>query len=127
MSDFDLSPYQILCLEHEDTSLYGEVIQIIVERKLCWLRPLALLRREPQDPENIETFYDLRQSADLLYPVSLFRVAIDTEVLPILTRLERPKNGQNPIAALEDDQMMHQQLHSFIRQIWRARPEAFQR
>jgi hypothetical protein len=126
----DLQPHQILCLDHEATSLYGEVIQIITERHLCWFRPLALLQRESHRPDAIETLYDLRQGADLLYPVSFFRAALDVEVLPILMQLDHLKVGQNAPSSThvqqpDDQQIAHQQLQRFVRQIWQAQPDAF--
>lgn len=34
---------QIASLEHDHKNLYGEVIQIVPRRKLCWFRPLCLV------------------------------------------------------------------------------------
>ncbi|PSB11192.1 hypothetical protein C7B62_06475 [Pleurocapsa sp. CCALA 161] len=34
---------QIVCLEHQGSNLYGEVIQLIPDRQLCWFRPLCLV------------------------------------------------------------------------------------
>lgn len=34
---------QIACLEHDHKNLYGEVIQMVPRRKLCWFRPLCLV------------------------------------------------------------------------------------
>jgi hypothetical protein len=119
MTVTDTHFYQILCLEHHDTALYGEVIQINWERNLCWLRPLALLQH-PEEATHI--LYDLRQGSDLLCPNTLFRTALDTEVLPILTQLENLKTGPT---ALYPDPVAHQQLQSFIRQLWQAQPDAF--
>lgn len=113
-------PHQVLCLEHESTSLYGEVIQWIAERNLYWVRPIALVYRDHS--LEISSLYDLRQGADLLYPRSLFRVAIDTEVLPILMQLEMLRASQD--VAFSD--LAHQQLQTFIWQIWQAHRAAFQ-
>jgi hypothetical protein len=65
----------------------------------------------------------LRQGADLLYPQSLFRAALDVEVIPVLTQLEL-LSGQDK-AYRTNAGLAHQQLQSFIRQIWLAHPEAF--
>jgi hypothetical protein len=119
MTVTDTHFYQILCLEHQNTALYGEVIQINWERNLCWLRPLALLQ---QTEESVPILYDLRQGSDLLCPNTLFRTALDTEVLPILAQLESLKTRHT---ALSPDPAAHQQLQSFIRQLWQAQPDAF--
>jgi hypothetical protein len=122
--------HQILCLEHEETKLYGEVIQIITERHLYWLRPLVLCQSQlnARDSESATIFYDLRQGADLLCPQALFRVALDTEMIPILTQLEDAKTEAEtlPIEELSAAQSVaHRQLQAFIRRVWQAHPEAF--
>lgn len=35
-------PRQILCLEQGQSRLYAEVIQVVADRPVCWLRPLVL-------------------------------------------------------------------------------------
>lgn len=119
-SETDLHPHQILCLDHKNTSLYGELIQIIHERNLYWLRPLALLQRSDQDPTIIENLYDLRQGADLLYPAFLFRAALDTELLPLLTQLENLKTDHPGGLSTHTGQIAHQQLQSFVREVWQV-------
>jgi hypothetical protein len=117
-------PSQIVCLEHEATRMYAEVVQIVETRHLCWARPLALvvgsdLESHPQiDSKNL---YDLRQGADLLLPTILFRQALDTEVIPLLSQLyglEEEAKGHEAIAA-------RQSLHQLIRQICQTHPDAF--
>lgn len=125
-----LQPHQILCLDHENTSLYGEAIQIITERHLCWFRPLALLQREPNNPDATGMLYDLRQDADLLYPISFFRMALDVEVLPILMQLNGLKVGQNAplsthVQQPNPQQIAHQKFQHFVRQVWQAQPDSF--
>jgi hypothetical protein len=120
-----LQPSQIICLEHETTRLYAEVVQIVEARHLCWARPLALITGsdlqgspQPIDPKNL---YDLRQGADLLLPAILFRQALDVEVIPLLSQLyelEGEAKGQEAIAA-------RQSLNQLIRQIWQAHPDVF--
>lgn len=127
----DSYPHQILCLEHEETKLYGEVIQIIAGRHLYWLRPLALLQTQVgclEDSEPPTTLFDLRQGADLLWPQKLFRVALDTEVIPILTQLDSPKAATAALPtedSLKAQSISHGQLQAFIHRIWQAHPEAF--
>ncbi|MBF2050328.1 MAG: hypothetical protein EDM05_018990 [Leptolyngbya sp. IPPAS B-1204] len=113
--------YEILCLEYQDTALYGEAIQIIQERNLCWLRPLALLQQTQQE-RALPILYDLRQGSDLLCPHTLIRTALDTEVLPILAQLENLKAS---CATPVPEPVAHQQLQAFIRKICQAQPDAF--
>lgn len=142
-------PQQILCLEHEQSKLYAEVIQVVPDRPVCWLRPMILeveispnllpnpglatssQNCHPTDspyqttiPETIpETTqlktYDLRLSADLLLPPSLFRPALDTEVIPLLGQINSTEFN------LEEAQNAHHLLRDFIRKVWEQYREAF--
>ena len=125
-SAYQFQPRQIVCLEHENTRLYTEVIEVVTSRQVCWVRPL-MLAVSPLEPDSLPTFwpehlhlYDLRQGADLLWPASLFRLALDTEVIPLLVQLDDPSKMQpaNPSEA-------HQQLSGFVRQVWQAYKSAF--
>ncbi|MGB3511865.1 MAG: hypothetical protein WBA93_22040 [Microcoleaceae cyanobacterium] len=122
----NFKPSQILCLEHKDTCLYAEVIQVLETRKMCWVRPLILkvFSSESDGKSNQEisekpTLWDLREGADLVWPICLFREAIDTEVIPLLAELElldgKQKNQQNS----------HQQLRHFVKIVWEAYPDVF--
>lgn len=108
----EFEPAQIVCLEQNNTYLYSEVIQVIVKRQLCWVRPLMLFG----DSEEI---IDLRLGADLLLPISLFRLAMDTEVIPLIVRLDTNAFNHN-------GDYNRQQLDRFIRQIWQANRDIFQ-
>lgn len=122
-------PHQILCLEHEGTCLYGEVIQVAALRQLCWVRPLMLAIPIPQGvlpsattfqiTSELVTLYDLRQGADLLWPLTLFRAALDTEVISLLPQLEGSKTQ------LHNSSVAHQQLKDFAHKVWQAHPYAF--
>jgi hypothetical protein len=74
----------------------------------------------PPFPDESRELYDLRQGADLVWPQSLFRLALDTEVIPLLTELQSfppPEPGFSAIA--------HDRLRSFVQLVWQAHPEAF--
>ncbi|NJK27922.1 MAG: hypothetical protein HC925_04525 [Coleofasciculaceae cyanobacterium SM2_3_26] len=105
-------PYQIVCLHHERTALYAEVIQVLVDRQLCWVRPIALV--------GDDTEQDLRQGSDLLLPTCLFEPALDTEVMSLLSQLE----VSDSILKFDGDR--RQSLHAFVRQICQAHPHLFQ-
>lgn len=115
-SAHNFQPSQIVCLEHEGMYLYTEVIQIVESRQLCWTRPLMLavapLLTDPFPQPPI--LYDLRQGADLLWPLSFFRTALDTEVVPLLAQLQASKDQSE---AVESAQL---QLSHFVRQVWQA-------
>lgn len=125
-ADSTFHPSQIVCLEHGNAYLYAEVIQVIPARQLCWARPLALALplAEPNSDASTNDFaavtlYDLRQGADLLWPISLFRTALDTEVIPLLTQIGDSKQS-------EGDRLAHHQLRAFMRLVWQSHPDAFQ-
>lgn len=106
----DFQSGQIVSLEHDDRRLYAEVIQIVVSRQLCWVRPLLLVANTCE-PLLVT---DLRDGSDLLWPVNLFRPALDTEVITLLSQVlaKEPK--------FEPDSTAKQQLNQFIYQFWQA-------
>lgn len=57
-----LQPGQIVSLEHGDRNLYAEVIQFVVSRQLCWVRPLIMVTLIQESP----LITDLRDASDLL-------------------------------------------------------------
>ncbi|MBD2251396.1 hypothetical protein [Nostoc parmelioides] len=109
----NFQPGQIVSLEHGDKNLYAEVIQVVVSRQLCWVRPLLLVTYTSELP----IITDLRDGSDLLWPINLFRHALDTEVITLLSQvlLKEPKS--------ETDSLAKQQLHQFIQQLWQAYQE----
>lgn len=116
---------QILCLEYGNTFLYAELIQIAAKNKSQqgWVRPLALKVSPAVDLIQASTvqadptisdqpsLYDLRQGADLLCPITLFRAALDTEVIPLLTQLANSK------AQSDGDRTAHHRLHRLIQDV----------
>lgn len=111
-------PRQIVCLEHESTYLYGEIIDFVELRRVCWVRPLMLAFIEVGSHELL-SLCDLRLGADLLWPASLFRPALDTEVIPLLVQL----NVSDSSSLICSD--AHQQLSRFVHEVWQAYKSAF--
>jgi hypothetical protein len=129
----NFQPGQILCLEDGYTRLYAELIQIAPKNKnqRGWVRPLVLqvsanevVTDSGVTPNGSATpdqlhFYDLRQGADLLCPIILFRAALDTEVIPLLAQLANAKMHPN------GDRTAHKQLQRFIHSICQVHSENF--
>lgn len=117
----NFQPRQIVFLEHVGTRLYAEVIQVVVSRRLCWVRPLLLVvfPNDSQLSDEPLPLTDMRSSPDLLWPVVLFRPALDTEVIPLLTALLPLETCSELTCAAQ------QQLNQFIHQVWQAHPGAF--
>ncbi|MFP4299200.1 MAG: hypothetical protein ACLFT0_15370 [Spirulinaceae cyanobacterium] len=96
--------HQIVYLQRDDHRLYGEVIQTIATRQMLWVRPLLL--------DRAGQVYDLRQTADIVWPMSLFQPALDTEVIPLLAQLQEFEGKFTPPA------IARQHLHIFLHQVW---------
>ena len=118
------SPYQIVCLEHQQSYLYGEVIQVIESKNLCWMRPL-LLAVFPRVVGTVDNFLEAKELLDLIftsdvaYPVALFRPALDTEVIPLIGQLEILDETKEPNSSSK------QKLRQFLEQIWQDNQEYF--
>ncbi|MEG3438764.1 hypothetical protein V0288_16675 [Pannus brasiliensis CCIBt3594] len=104
-------PNQIVCLSCQDSALYAEVIQVIADRASIWARPLLLISGDNGDS------IDVRDGSDLILPIDLFRPALDTEVLPIFSRVI--KNNPSPPPP--------HYLQNFVRQVCKNYPEYFQK
>jgi hypothetical protein len=115
---------QIVSLECGNACLYAEVIQIVEPRQICWARPLMLAVLESGKDAfdrawEDGTLYDLREGADLLWPLNLFHAAVDVEVISLLTQLQSldPKKKDAALAS--------RQLREFVDRVWEAHPQAF--
>jgi hypothetical protein len=102
---------QIVCLELGNSYLFAEVIDNIAISARCWVRPLTIARSNPQSFE-LEFLHDLRDASQLILPAALFRYALDTEVLPLISELFHP--DKDSILTLEAKRA----LHKFIADIY---------
>ncbi|GAB4526712.1 MAG: hypothetical protein Tsb0014_07010 [Pleurocapsa sp.] len=117
---------QIICLEHQDTCLYGEVIQIIPQREQCWFRPqfLAIYASNCELTDGETQVIRLSNSSDLLLPICLFRASWDTEVIPLLSQLgDLREDSQDEFS--KSDSFYCQYLHQFIYRVWQANQDKF--
>lgn len=113
--NLDFQPCQIVFLEHQAIRVYAEVIQVVEQRQVCWVRPLAL-QSLPASPSlglenSVLELYDLRQGVDLLFPTRFFQAAIDTEVMPLLTQLYALETS------LEELRLAQKKLRQFVRDL----------
>lgn len=124
-----VKPRALVCLEHDHACLYAELIEVVENRQMYWVRPLLLKISdeitgaqfkgfEPFHPACV--YHDLRQGADLLWPMNFFRPAFDTEVIPLLAQIHA---WENP-AAMALSPVAQQHLHQFIQQLWQAQAAA---
>lgn len=110
----DFQPRQIIYLENDRQRLYAEVIQVVESRRMCWVRPLVLVIF-PLDPtsEQPPAVTNLRSAADLFWSSTLFRPALDTEVIPFLVgQLATEPSSETNLAAVA--------LNQFIRRVWQT-------
>ncbi|MEG4346893.1 hypothetical protein QUB70_26975 [Microcoleus sp. A003_D6] len=120
----NFKPGQIVSLECGDACLHSEVIQVVEARQVCWVRPLMLVvlvsgKDLSEQWSEGYTLSDLRDGADLLWPLSLFRPALDTEVISLLTELHSLD------AEKKDGVIASRQLRDFVDRVWEAFPTAF--
>jgi hypothetical protein len=88
---------RIVCIDKDNLHLFAETIDTIAIDDRCWVRPLAILQgrgyasaRSNSESFNLEFLHDLRDAAQLILPADLFRDALDTEVLPLISELFHP-------------------------------------
>jgi hypothetical protein len=134
--DLPLKASQIVCLDHQASSLYGEVIQLIPQRQRCWFRPLCLVISsdtesllEPDFPGKLEYVHsqatemgiliNLRSGSDLLWPDSLFRPALDIEIIYLLPQLKELNHHS------ETKTFQQKYLNQFIHLVWQAHQDKF--
>ncbi|WP_333339766.1 hypothetical protein [Microcoleus sp. BROC3] len=116
----NFKPGQIVSLECGDACLHSEMIQVVEARQVGWVRPLMLVVSvSAKDSPGEYTLSDLRDGADLLWPLSLFRAALDTEVISLLTELHSLD------AEKKDGAIASRQLRDFVDRVWEAFPTAF--
>jgi hypothetical protein len=120
----NFKPGQIVSLEYGNACLHSEVIEVVEARQICWVRPLMLVglasgKDLPQKWPEEYTLSDLRDGADLLWPLSLFRAALDTEVISLLTQLQSLDSDK------KDSTIASRQLRDFVDRVWAAFPNAF--
>jgi hypothetical protein len=134
--DLPLKASQIVCLDYQASSLYGEVIQLIPHRQRCWFRPLCLvissdtaslleldfpgqLEHVPTQATEMGILINLGSGSDLLWPDSLFRPALDTEIFYLLPQLKDINHH------FEHKTSQQKYLNQFVRLVWQAHQDKF--
>ncbi|MEM9220696.1 MAG: hypothetical protein AAGD25_41060 [Cyanobacteria bacterium P01_F01_bin.150] len=123
-----LTPSQILYLEQGKQRLYVELIQILRDRDMGWLRPLCLCSPlvtvdnldidKPSETTRVIcdgipfSLHDMRQSSDLLWPLAQCHIVLDMDAIPILSSLKPEWIGS------ENRDHARQSLHLFVNELW---------
>lgn len=126
----------ILCLEDKQTHLYAELIQLLPQKTLAWLRPFAIqldadnvsediLGYGDRHPELDAVIFDLRETADLIWPIHLFRSGLDTEVINIIAALPSLPDTQG--TQPKENNIRRRVLNQFLQRIWEANKQHFPR
>ncbi|MGK7933380.1 MAG: hypothetical protein AB4041_18375 [Microcystaceae cyanobacterium] len=101
-----LQPSQIVCANTPNYQFFGEVIDVVTEREVCWVRPLLLVKKGEEDIK-----IDVRQGSDIVFPLSCFEPALDGDILPFLNDLVKDDyDGSSFIPN-------HPQLTQFLREL----------
>lgn len=79
------SIYPIVFINHKGTSLYGELVQTVESRNLCWLRPL-LLHASDGDSEA-SSVVNLRNGPDVICSNQIIQPVLDTDWLDLSSKL----------------------------------------
>ncbi|WP_310487584.1 hypothetical protein [Chamaesiphon sp. VAR_69_metabat_338] len=104
---------RIVCVDLDNLHLFGEVIDTIAVSSRYWVRPLTIAKSTPES-FKLEFLHDLRETAQLILPTNLFRDALDTEVLPLISELFHPtKDSEKAVNA-------QRVLYQFITSIYRS-------
>ncbi|MGF1590109.1 MAG: hypothetical protein ACFCU7_12845 [Pleurocapsa sp.] len=150
-ADWQFKVNQIVCLEHQSNKLYGEVIQLIPNRKLCWFRPKCLVLSNFDIAQPNDYFYkqskqpllnsnsvDLAQKAfcrsSNLEETQLIDLRSTSDLLwPVI--LFRPAFDteiiyllaqlNDPNYCITDKTINRQHLNRFVQQVWQANQDKF--
>lgn len=112
----DMLPGQLVYLQNCDDRLYGEVIQVIPDRQIVWIRPLLLLEAALNLEPNV-----LHSVADLLWPMQQFQPALDTDVLPLMPALQDKWASVGVELSPHREELARQRLRRFIERAWQNR------
>ncbi|MEM9449942.1 MAG: hypothetical protein AAGA75_15565 [Cyanobacteria bacterium P01_E01_bin.6] len=129
----------ILCLEDTQARLYVELIQLLPEsggasKAMAWLRPFAIQLEDSDVPIELQEYgdrlpdvdamiFDARHTADLIWPIHLFRPGFDTEVIGIMAML--PNFSSSDTVPPEKREASRYILNQFLHRIWLANKQEF--
>lgn len=115
-------PRQIVYLACDHSRLYTEVIEVLADRQLAWVRPLVLVTPEETLPlanasvlgiAGDDRWPDPSATPDLIWPLNQFHLALDTEFMELLSIL--------PSQATKAPALSHSTvLSQFTRRLWEA-------
>jgi hypothetical protein len=108
---------QIVFLECRQTRLYAEVIQVLEDRPMGWVRPLALVQGEIIQPLGTGAIADPTAAPDMVWPLRHLTPALDTDVMPLMAQLWAKAAGPTQLAHL-DGGTAGSAVSEFLRALW---------
>ncbi|MEM6520677.1 MAG: hypothetical protein AAF892_01825 [Cyanobacteria bacterium P01_D01_bin.71] len=84
-----IAVYQIIYLECKEARLYGELVQRVEDRHICWVRPISL--QFALDTTNSVKFLDVRNGPDIICADCAIHPMLDTDWLAVLATMSTDK------------------------------------
>ena len=78
LANMTLKVNQIACLEHSSNNLYGEVIQLVPLRQLCWFRPICLVISSSRSSDDNNLWKSLSELSEIS-PIPETRKALSAQ------------------------------------------------
>lgn len=85
--------YQIVCITSHDARLYGELVQRVADRQICWIRPLVLQPRLKSSDGS--TLLDVHNGPDIICADHLPTPVIDTDWIQLLAVMAEQTSACN--------------------------------
>jgi hypothetical protein len=108
---------QIVFLECRQARLYAEVIQVLDERAMGWVRPLALAQGEIIQPLGMGAIADPAAAPDMVWPIKDLTPALDTDVIPLMAQIWS-KAAEPTQLKPQDDRAAGSAVGEFLRVLW---------
>ncbi len=108
---------QIVFLECRQTRLYAEVIQVLDDRPMGWVRPLALVREEIIQLLGMGAIADPATAPDMVWPIRDLIPALDTDVIPLMAQIWS-KAARPTQLEFQDGTTAGSAVSEFLRVLW---------
>ncbi len=112
---------QIACLEYGNNNLYGEVIQLVPLRQLCWFRPICLVLSSSMSSNDSNLWKSLSKPSEVP-PIQEgrqpFSVQETTKYSPKTISSSSPKDLSDPYSRTQEARLINLQSGSDL--LWPA-------
>lgn len=111
---------QIVFLECRQIRLYAEVIQVLEDRAMGWVRPLALAQGEIIQPLGQPLGMGAIADAaapDMVWPIRDLTPALDTDVMPLMAQIWSKAATPTQLEP-QDGKTARSTVSEFLRALW---------